>query len=631
MLREKEATLSTLISNLPGFVYRCIVDRNWTMSFISDGCKGITGYTPDDFIDNKTLAFNDIIYPEYREQIWELFQISLKERRAFEYEYPVKTRSGETRWIWERGRGIYSEEGEVLFLEGFITDITERKLAEESLVIFRETVESSTDAIGMSTPEGRHYYQNRAFTELFGEIGENPAETLYAERDVGEAVFKTIQSAGVWIGEVRMYSKDGAILDIFLRAYANKDSRGNITALVGIHTDITGQKLAEIEREKLQEQLGQSQKMESVGRLAGGVAHDFNNMLGVIIGQSELALMKCEKSDPVYQRLIEIEKAARRSAELTSRLLAFARKQTVTPRVLDLNNAITGMITMLRRLIGEEIELEWIPGKDLWPIRIDPTQIDQILANLSVNARDAISGAGKICIETSNVKSDEFHCVTFTDYVPGDYVMLTVNDTGSGFSKELYEHIFEPFFTTKGSGKGTGLGLAMVYGIVRQNNGYINVESEPDRGTTFRLCFPRSDGAEPEEEVSVSGVIPAAGNETILLVEDEPMLLDMSRTMLEELGYSVIAVSSSEDAIRMAEQYAGHIKILFTDVIMPGMNGRELADKIRNLFPEMKTIFMSGYTADIIAHHGVLEEGVNFIQKPFNISKLAESIIKALS
>ena len=631
MLKEKEATLSTLISNLPGFVYRCAADRNWTMSFISEGCEKITGYSPDDFIDNKTLAFNDIIYPEYSEHIWELWQIILEERRAFEYEYPITTRSGETRWIWERGSGIYSENGEVLFLEGFITDITERKRAEEALVIFRETVENSTDAIGMATPEGRHYYQNRAFTELFGDIGENPPESVYVDRETGEAVFRTIQSGGVWIGEVQMLSKEGAVLDIFLRGYANIDNNGNIVTLVGIHTDITEQKRTIAERERLKEQLAQSQKMESVGRLAGGVAHDFNNMLGVIIGQAELALMKCEKSSPVYQRLNEIEKAARRSADVTSRLLAFARKQTVAPRVVDLNNAIAGIITMLRRLIGEDIELEWIPGKDLWPLRIDPSQIDQILTNLTVNARDAITGAGKICIETSNIIADKVRCSALTESVPGDYVMLTVSDTGSGFSKDLYDHIFEPFFTTKDAGKGTGLGLAMVYGIVRQNKGHITVESEPGKGSTFRVCFPRSDEAEPEEEKADFNFIPAGANETILLVEDEPMLLEMSRTMLEELGYPVIAVSSSEEAIRMAENHDDSIKILFTDVIMPGMNGRELAEKLQGLFPEMKTIYMSGYTADIIAHHGVLEEGVNFIQKPFNIAKLAESIIKALS
>ncbi len=541
-LAESENRLQTLISNLPGFVFRCACDRDWTMFFISGGCEDITGYNPDELINNRVIAFNDLIDHDYQQPIWDLWIDALKDKRAFEFEYPVHKKNGGVRWVWERGRGIYSEAGEVLFLEGFITDITERKQADESLIIFRETVDNSTDAIGISTPQGRHYYQNRTFTELFGEVGEQPADTVYVDRETGEDVFKTIMAGGQWNGEVKMYSKDRSILDIDLRAYANRNNSGLITAIVGIHTDITDRKRSEAEREKLKEQLGHSQKMESVGRLAGGVAHDFNNMLGVIIGQSELALMKCEPSSPVYQRLMEIDKAARRSAELTSQLLAFARKQTVAPRVIDLNEEISGMISMLRRLIGEEIELKWHPGLNIWPVRIDPSQVNQILANLCVNARDAITGLGSISIETLNITVNEDHYKIYAEAIPGDYVMLNVSDSGCGFSRDVFEHIFEPFFTTKGAGKGTGLGLAMVYGIIRQNNGHVSVESEPGKGTVFRICFPRESSSVIKDEVTADKSINQAGNETILLVEDEPMLLEMSRTMLEELGYSVIAV-----------------------------------------------------------------------------------------
>jgi len=629
-IAESRERLQTIISNLPGFVYRCAYDSDWTMFLISEGCEDITGYSPDELINNRIISFNDIIDRDYQQQIWNLWIIAIRERKVFESEYPVHNKNGEMRWVWERGRGIYSEKGEVLFLEGFITDITERKQTDETLIIFRETVENSTDAIGISSPRGRHYYQNRAFADLFGDIGEVPAETVYADKQTGEDVFKTIMSGGQWVGEVQMYSKDRSILDIYLRAYANRDINGKITALVGIHTDITLRKKAEAERVRLQEQLSQAHKMESVGRLAGGVAHDFNNMLGVIIGQSELAIRKCDRFSPVYQRLVEIDKAARRSAELTSQLLAFARKQTVSPKVIDLNESISGMISMLRRLIGEEIELKWRPGEDLWPVRIDPSQVNQILANLCVNARDAITGSGGISIETRNLTVDDKESVHYTESVPGDFVILKVSDTGSGMSREAYEHIFEPFFTTKGAGKGTGLGLAMVYGIIRQNNGHVSVESNPGEGTLFTICFPRDHGTAIRDEVPEYGNMHEGSYETILLVEDEPMLLEMSRTMIEELGYSVVAAASPAEAISIAERENG-IKLLVTDVIMPLMNGRELAERISMLIPEIRTVFMSGYTADIIAHHGVLDEGVNFIQKPFKINELADSIKKALS
>lgn len=592
----------------------------------------IAGYEPDEF-PHEFNEWSRRVHPDDVERTLTSIERHIQGVSSV-LDIVFRFRRKDDSWMWIRARGRIVErdiDGRVIRMVGTHTDVTDLKEAEEKLIIFRETVENSTDAIGMSTPQGRHYYQNSAFSNLFGAIGENPPETLYVDKNKGYEVFKTIMSGGRWIGEVQMYSRERETLDIYLRAYANRDDDGKITALVGIHTDITASKKAEAERVRLQDQLSQSQKMESVGRLAGGVAHDFNNMLSVIIGQAELGLMKSNPSDSAHQRLIEIEKAARRSAELTSQLLAFARKQTVAPRVINLNEAISGMITMLRRLIGEDIDLIWKPGKNLWSVRIDPSQIDQILANLCVNSRDAITGTGMIAIETVNETSTDTRSATYSEGIPGDYVMLIVSDTGSGFTSEVYEHIFEPFFTTKSVGKGTGLGLAMVYGIVRQNNGHISVESEPGKGSIFRICFPRERGVQHTEENLSGNVETLSGNETILLVEDEPMLLEMSRTMLEELGYSVIAVSNPADAIKASKDYGSRIKLLITDVVMPGMNGRDLAEKLMASSPELISIYMSGYTADIIAHHGVLENGVNFIQKPFNISELAQKIKKALN
>jgi len=389
--------------------------------------------------------------------------------------------------------------------------------------------------------------------------------------------------------------------------------------LFSIISDIT-------ENKKLQAQLTQAQKMESVGRLAGGVAHDFNNMLGVILGHAEFALEAAAEHDGLYDDLKEIQTAAQRSADLTKQLLTFARKQVIDPRVLDLNEAVESMLKMLRRLIGEDINLEWQPAKSLWPVKMDPSQIDQILANLCVNARDAISGVGKLTIETGMKTFDSEYCADHAGFIPGEFVMLAVSDDGCGMDKETLNNLFEPFFTTKEIGKGTGLGLATVFGIVKQNNGFINVYSEPDQGSIFRIYLPKYVAADETPAVVHAEKLDPIGNETILLVEDEPAILRMTRMMLERKGYSVVPAATPGEAIDLAKSHAGKIDLLMTDVVMPEMNGRDLAGKLTALYPDIKLLFMSGYTANVIAHQGVLDKGVAFIQKPFSMKDLAEKL-----
>jgi CheY-like chemotaxis protein len=366
--------------------------------------------------------------------------------------------------------------------------------------------------------------------------------------------------------------------------------------------------------------------MESVGRLAGGVAHDFNNMLGVIIGHADLAVAQLPPDQPVQASLTEIREAAVRSANLTRQLLAFARKQIIEPKVLDLNETVEGMLKMLHRLIGEDVQLNWQPGLKLWPVNMDPSQVDQILANLCVNARDAIAGVGKVFIETGNSTFDEVFCAIHTDFVPGDYVRLFVSDSGCGMDMQTQSHLFEPFFTTKDPGKGTGLGLATVYGIVKQNKGLISVYSEPGHGTTFKIYLPRHMG----DAAPVQGQAPAQpdahGTETILLVEDEPTVLALATAMLKQLGYTVLTAGAPDNAIKLARDHVGPVHLLITDVIMPGMDGQSLAKELLVLYPHIRRLFMSGYTADVIAHHGVLDRGVHFIQKPFDIKALAAKI-----
>jgi len=364
--------------------------------------------------------------------------------------------------------------------------------------------------------------------------------------------------------------------------------------------------------------------------LAGGVAHDFNNMLGVIMGQAELALYQMDPAHPLFNRLQEIRKAAERSADLTRQLLAFARKQTVAPKVLDLNETIEGMLKMLRRLIGEDIELAWLPGTKVWPVKMDPSQIDQILANLCVNARDAIAGVGKVIIETQNAGFEDEYCAEHPWFAPGDYVLLAVSDDGCGMDPETLGKIFEPFFTTKGIGHGTGLGLATVYGIAKQNNGFIYVYSEPGHGSTFKVYLPRY-AVVTGSIVIESPVAPVKqGDETILLVEDDISMLEMTTLMLELCGYRVLAASSPDEAIRIAMAYKDGIHLLMTDVIMPEMNGRDLAKHLNAFHPQIMCLFMSGYTSNVIAHHGVLDEGVHFIQKPFSRQGLAAKVREAL-
>ena len=384
------------------------------------------------------------------------------------------------------------------------------------------------------------------------------------------------------------------------------------------------------QEKKLEAQFMQAQKMEAVGRLAGGVAHDFNNMLGVIMGYTELALEKVDPSQPLFVNLQEIRKSAERSADLTRQLLAFARKQTVAPKVLDLNETVEGMLKILRRLIGEDINLAWLPGTGVWPVKVDPSQIDQILANLCVNARDAIAEVGKVTIETQPVAFDEAYCADHPGFSTGEYVLLAVSDNGCGMDKETLDKLFEPFFTTKEKGKGTGLGLATVYGIVKQNNGFINVYSEPGKGSTFKIYIPRFEGQAAAEQMQTRSEPARGAGETVLLVEDELSVLKLSQNVLERLGYKVLPASTPVKAIQLAEEFAGKIDLLITDVVMPEINGRDLAERLLSTNPKLKQLFMSGYTGNVIAHHGLLDEGVHFIQKPFSIQNLAAKVREVL-
>ena len=407
---------------------------------------------------------------------------------------------------------------------------------------------------------------------------------------------------------------------------ANPDVR----AVVATIRDVTERKGDEAERVRLQARLLQSQKLDSIGQLAGGVAHDFNNMLSVILSNSELALCQVGPGHPAGEKLELIVKATQRSADLTRQLLAFARQQPALPKVLDLNFAIEGMLRMLSRIIGEDIAIAWIPSLRLWRTFMDPTQLDQILANLLVNARDAIKGEGKVTITTQNVHLEQGWSDLRMEARTGDFVLLTISDDGCGMDEETQKRIFEPFFTTKGMDQGTGLGLATVYGSVRQSGGFINVYSEPRLGTTFKIYLPRHLGAEQEPAARVAVADLPRGTETVVLVEDNSVLLQSISAVLGALGYNVFPLSEPREAIRLAQEYPGTLHLLLTDVVMPGMNGHDLMLAFESVRPGSKSLLMSGYTAEVISRQGILKEGLQFIQKPFSSQEIAKKLRNVL-
>ncbi|MFZ5765005.1 MAG: PAS domain S-box protein [Thermodesulfobacteriota bacterium] len=535
--------------------------------------------------------------------------------------FPVEIRS----FLLRNGAG--QPEG----MWAIVRDITTRKRADEERERLLAAIEQAGEMIMITDPAGTICYVNPAFARVTGysreeTIGKTPRILKSGEQDDQHyrTLWATITSGSSWEGRMVNRRKDGTLYTEEATISPVFDQTGRIVNYVSVKRDIT-------EHLELTARFQQAQKMEAVGRLAGGVAHDYNNMLSVILGYTELALDRTEPSSPLHADLQEILQAAKRSADITRQLLAFARKQKAAPMVLDLNDAVQRMLKMLRRLIGEDITLIWQPAASVWPVRIDPAQLDQILANLCVNARDAIAGVGTVTIETENRTIDEAFCVQHPDFVAGEFVLLAVSDDGCGMDREILAHLFEPFFTTKGIGKGTGLGLSTIYGIVRQSGGFIDVYSEPGCGTTFRVYLPRQEENARMIEAVKGELPPPARGETVLLVEDEAAILNLGRTLLERLGYIVLSAATPQEAIRLAQEQVGAIDLLITDVIMPEMNGRDLADQLRMFCPGLRTLFMSGYTANVIAQQGGLEGDVHYLQKPFTMHDLAVQARKTLN
>jgi PAS domain S-box-containing protein len=635
---EQVAESHRLLSNLAGLVpgviyqYRLYPDGHSRFPYASPGINDIYEVSPEEVLEDATPVFGRL-HPDDRDRVSQTILESAQTLDPFFSEFRVLLPRQGLRWRWSQARPQRLEDGSTLW-HGIILDATQRKETElslaESEARFKALHNASFGGIAIHD-QGLILECNQGLSEMFGY---EPSELmgmnglLLVAEDSREMVMNHIRTGYEKPYEAVGRKKNGETFPMRLEA-RNVPYRGKNVRTVEFR-NLTDIRLAEYEREKLREQLNQAQKMESVGRLAGGVAHDFNNMLGVILGHTELIMDRTDPEQPVYSELQEIRKAAERSANLTRQLLAFARKQTIMPRILDLNDTVEGMLKMLRRLIGEDIDLAWLPGKNLGPVKMDPSQIDQILANLCVNARDAITGPGHIIIETTASRLDEWKNSDAPDVQPGDYVRLSVSDNGCGMDAATIDKLFEPFFTTKAVGRGTGLGLATVYGIVKQNGGTIRVESEPRQGTSFRIYLPALEGYTGEKHREEHSPPPQRGQETILLVEDESAILSMTTQMLQSLGYVVLAAASPEEGQQLAKDAVQRIDLLMTDVVMPRMNGRDLALDLLPRHPGLRCLFMSGYTADVIAHHGVIDEGVSFIQKPFSLRDLGAKIREVL-
>ena len=792
MAQETRRVLTTLIGNLPGMAYRCRNDINWTMEFASDGCCDLTGYQPEQLLDNAECSYASIIHEDDRQRVAVEVAAALEQQRSFVLEYRIVTADGAEKWVWEKGSAVLSPDGTVEALEGFITDVTERKNSERAAQwhterlrrlseavqalsgardsdavtrIVRSAARQLADADGatfvLKEEELCHYVDEDAIAPLWKgrrfpmsecisgwAMSHHQAvviEDVYADQRIPHEAYRptfvkslvmvpirtedpvgaigvywkvkraaSVQEVGILqalgnatsvaMENLRIYRALGegrartrAIQDhqphalfvwqhqdpSFVLADFNKSARAithdGLPEMLGqplpafetlfpscttdVETCFSQQALQRrevrvtppgtettqhmvltygfvppdmvvlhaedvTEHRRTEELLLMSQKLEAVGRLAGGIAHDFNNLLSVIISYTEFAIEQMADTDPSREDLVEVQRAGERAAVLTRQLLAFSRKQVLQPEVLSFNRVVSEIEPLLRRLLGEDIEIVINRAPDLGTVEADPGQLEQVIMNLAVNARDAMPDGGRLVVETSNVELDVDYANEHVAVKPGRYVLLSMADSGFGMDAATRKKVFEPFFTTKEKGRGTGLGLSTVYGIVKQSGGNVWVYSEPGKGTVFRIYLPRLDREETPQaskERTRTG-----GSETVLLVEDEEAVRKLGERVLSAAGYTVLAASNGPDALALCLQHAGAIDILLTDVVMPQMSGRQLAEQALANRPQMKVLYASGYTEDAIVHHGVLNPGVRFISKPFSAVDLTSKVRQVL-
>jgi two-component system cell cycle sensor histidine kinase/response regulator CckA len=585
----------------------------------------IYGLAPSDFAATFE-AYIHRVHPADRDRARAAVERALADRAAFSLQERVLRADGEIRWVQSNGEVLLDDAGQPVRMVGACLDITETKRGYEEQARLSQAVEHAAESVVITDPQWKIVYTNPAFESISGytredAIGRTP-RSLLSSGDRDEVFYRALSDklarGESWKGRFINRRKDGKLFEEDATISPVRDATAQIVNYVAVKRDVSAEQL-------LERQLAGARKMEAVGRLAGGIAHDFNNLLGVITGYSELVLRRVQADAALRGKVEQILKAANSAAGLTQQLLAFSRRQVLQPKVLDLGVMVNDMEQMLRRVLREDIDLVIRLEPDLGRIRADPGQIEQVIMNLVVNARDAMPAEGELTIEIQNAELEAGHLEAPFTVVEGRYVLLSVTDTGCGMDAETQAHIFEPFFTTKPQSKGTGLGLATVYGIVKQSEGYIWASSELDVGTTIKMYLPRVDEqADPLNPLPVTP--PVGGIETVLLVEDEPSLREVIAEALRVNGYTVLVARDGAEALQVADTHPGAIELTLTDVIMPGMAGPDAAEQIARARPAMKVLYMSGYSDVAIARHGVLSPGTAFIEKPFATGALLHKL-----
>jgi len=629
-LEESETRFRTIFQTSPDAISINEL-KNGTYLEINDQFTQLTGFTRNEIVGKPIKHLG--IWVSDKEQS-EFVRKIKKNGEVRNYEAHFRVKNGDFRTGSLSARLV--ELDNRLCVISVTRDITEEKKINKQISQLASVIEQASEAVVITDVNGNIEYVNPAFERLTGYswekvAGKNPNILRSGKQDneFYANLWQTIASGHIWHGMFINRKKNGSLFYEDATIFPVKDRFGNIINYAAVKRDITKER-------QLEEQLHQSQKLEAVGQLAGGVAHDFNNLLTAINGYSEMILMDMDEKNPIRDDVIEILKAGKRAADLTRQLLAFSRKQVIQPQIVNINTIISDSSKMLRRLIGEDVQLEIVLDETVCPIEADPGQIEQILVNLVLNARDAIHEKAegvrekKITIETANRFLDESYVQDHIGSHPGKHVLLTVSDSGVGMDKETASKAFEPFFTTKGVGKGTGLGLSTVYGIVKQNNGSIFVCSEPGEGTTFNIYWPCTCNEISPDGMNIPDKNSIKGNETLLIVEDEPEVRHFIRRGLEKLGYEILLATNGQDALDLVKREKPKIDLLFTDVIMPQMDGKELSEALQKIYPNLKILFASGYTDNHIAHRGVLDPGVHFIGKPYSVNLVAWNIRKLL-
>ncbi|MCC6158664.1 MAG: PAS domain-containing protein [Deltaproteobacteria bacterium] len=602
---------------------------------VNDAMCRLTGYSREELVGTPST---NIVHPDDRDLDLDAYRELLDGRRDH------VTR--EKRYVRKDGGIIHglmsvtlirAGDGSPKFLVGMIQDVTAMKAAEKAIRDAEERYHLAVEAANLGVWDndvrsGRLKFNDRFVRMLGREPGDIPP-TIYSFVDlvhpddqgwvVASVDSQTSGPDGFFDTRFRMRHADGSWRWILSRGrVVERDADGAPLRIAGTHTDITEQKEALADATTLRDKLDEARKLEAIGRLAGGVAHDFNNILTGITGYVEMGIASLPEGNPLRADLLEVKKAAGRAGALTQQLLAFSRRQAIAPRVVDLNDVLASSTQVLSRLLGEDMDLRFEPGDELWKVMLDTGQIDQVLLNLAAGARDVMPAGGRIEIATRNLTHREAMGLFRGEIEIGDYVMMSFSDNGPGMDASELAHVFEPFFTSRELSLGAGLGLATVYGIVRQNHGYIEASSSPGQGTVFRIAFPRAGLDEPEIAAAAAPVPLMRGTGTILVVEDEDIVRDLTKRVLESYGYRVVTAASGDEALEAFAEHGPAIALLLTDVVMPRMNGRELAERLRRVRPELPVVYMSGYTDDIMAQHGVIGDDTPLVHKPFSIESL---------